>query len=281
MAFMTLDDIPPDEIYVLDTETTGLYGAPKDLVVDVGITRVSLRKGTVEDAYSSVLGYDVDEWDNYHRNAWIFQNTDMTLDMVAEAPPAMKVIEDVRHLLRNKHVTSYNVAYDMDKFLYQEPWSLRGTFKPCFDIMIVAGTAAFDFNNLRGLWLPLVLICAAGAAVTFFFVLRCCRKLYPNYLYEGFFSMFGMLTGTASNGMILLREIDPRFETPAANNLVLQTIPALAFGFPVLLLMGFAPQSMQNTLITICIMIGALFLFCLFIFRSKKSKATTLKESRQ
>ncbi len=138
MAFMTLDDIPPDEIYVLDTETTGLYGAPKDLVVDVGITRVSLRKGTVEDAYSSVLGYDVDECDDYHRNAWIFQNTDMTLDMVAEAPPAMKVIEDVRHLLRNKHVTSYNVAYDMDKFLYQEPWSLRGTFKPCFDIMIAA-----------------------------------------------------------------------------------------------------------------------------------------------
>lgn len=138
MVFTTLDDIPPDEIYVLDTETTGLFGAPKDLVVDVGITKVSLRKGTVEDAYSSVLGYDVDEWDDYHRNAWIFQNTDMTLDMVSDSPPAMKVIEDVRHLLRNKHVTSYNVAYDMDKFLYQEPWNLRGTFKPCFDIMIAA-----------------------------------------------------------------------------------------------------------------------------------------------
>ncbi len=31
--------------------------------------------------------------------------------------------------------------------------------------------------------------------------------------------MFGMLTGTASRGMILLREIDPNYETPAANNL--------------------------------------------------------------
>jgi DNA polymerase-3 subunit epsilon len=138
MTFGTLDDIPPDEIYVLDTETTGLEGAPKDLVVDVGITRVSLRRGTVEDCYSSVLGYDVDEWDDYHRNAWIFQNTDMTLDMVAEAPPAMKVIEDVRRLLRGKTVTTYNMAYDLDKFLYQEPWNMRGTFKPCFDIMLAA-----------------------------------------------------------------------------------------------------------------------------------------------
>ena len=140
----------------------------------------------------------------------------------------------------------------------------------CFDVMIVAGTAAIDFNNLRGLWLPLILVCALGALVTFFYVLRCCRKLYPDYQYEGFFSMFGMLTGTASNGMILLREIDPRFETPAANNLVLQTIPALAFGFPVLLLMGFAPQSLTNTLITMGIMVAALLLFGLFIFRKTK-----------
>ena len=142
----------------------------------------------------------------------------------------------------------------------------------CFDVMIVAGTAAIDFNNLRGLWLPLILVCTIGAVVTFFYVLRCCRKLYPDYQYEGFFSMFGMLTGTASNGMILLREIDPRFEPPAANNLVLQTIPALAFGFPVLLLMGFAPQSLTNTLITMGIMVVALLLFGLFIFRKKKNK---------
>ena len=140
----------------------------------------------------------------------------------------------------------------------------------CFDVMIVAGTAAIDFNNLRGLWLPLILVCTLGALVTFLYLLRCCRKLYPDYPYEGFFSMFGMLTGTASNGMILLREIDPRFETPAANNLVLQTIPALLFGFPVLLLMGFAPQSLSNTLITMAIMVAALLLFALFIFRKRK-----------
>lgn len=140
----------------------------------------------------------------------------------------------------------------------------------CFDVMIVAGTAAIDMGNLRGLWLPLILVCTLGAVVTFWYVLRCCRKLYPDYQYEGFFSMFGMLTGTASNGMILLREIDPRFETPASNNLVLQTIPALAFGFPVLLLMGFAPQSLANTLITMGIMVVALALFALFIFRKTK-----------
>ncbi|MBE6528622.1 MAG: 3'-5' exonuclease [Thermoplasmata archaeon] len=138
MQPMTLDDIPPDEIYVLDTETTGLFGAPKDVVVDIGITKVSLRRGTVEDVYSSVLGYDVDEWDDYRRSAWIFENTDMTLDMVREAPPAMKVIDDVRRLLRNKYVTAYNIGYDMNKFLYLDPWDLKLSFNECYDIMLAA-----------------------------------------------------------------------------------------------------------------------------------------------
>ncbi|MCQ2294876.1 MAG: hypothetical protein MJZ67_04410 [Bacteroidales bacterium] len=139
----------------------------------------------------------------------------------------------------------------------------------CFDFMIVAGTAAIDFNNLRGIWMPLLLVCAAGAIATFLFVRLCSKHLYPDYPYEGFFSMFGMLTGTASNGMILLREIDPKFETPAANNLVLQTIPAIAFGFPILLLMGFGPQSMQSCLITLGVLAFAFVLFSLFIFRTK------------
>lgn len=139
----------------------------------------------------------------------------------------------------------------------------------CFDVMIVAGTAAIDFNNLRGIWMPLLLVCALGAVATFFFVRSCARHLYPEYPYEGFFSMFGMLTGTASNGMILLREIDPKFETPAANNLVLQTIPAIAFGFPILLLMGFGPQSLRHCLLTVGILALAFIIFVLFIFRKK------------
>ena len=139
----------------------------------------------------------------------------------------------------------------------------------CFDIMIVAGTAAISFENLRNIWLPLIIVCTLGAIGTFWFVRKCTKHLYPTYEYEGFFSMFGMLTGTASNGMILLREIDPKFETPASNNLVLQTIPAIVFGFPILLLMGFAPQSLHNTWLTLFILIGIELLFCLFIFRTK------------
>ena len=138
-----------------------------------------------------------------------------------------------------------------------------------FDIMIVAGTASINFNSLKEYALPLIIICVVGAAATFFFVLKVCEHLYPKYKYEGFLSMFGMLTGTASNGMILLREIDPKFETPAATNLILQAVPAMALGAPMFLLIGLAPKGLTQTFITLGILVVVFIIFTIYLFRKK------------
>ena len=87
-----------------------------------------------------------------------------------------------------------------------------------------------------------------------------------------------MLTGTASNGMILLREIDPKFETPAANNLVLQTLSAIVLGFPVLLLVGYAPQSTTATFITLGILIVFWAALTIFMLRTKIFKRKKKEE---
>ena len=139
----------------------------------------------------------------------------------------------------------------------------------CFDIMIVAGTAAINFEELGKFVLPFAIIVTLGSIATFFYVLVISKHLYPDYKYEGFFSMFGMLTGTASNGMILLREIDPKFETPAANNLVLQSLAAIVLGFPVLLLMGIAPQSLHSAWITLGILVVFWVALTVFMLRTK------------
>ena len=148
----------------------------------------------------------------------------------------------------------------------------------CFDIMIVAGTAAINFNEFGKFVLPFILIVTLGAFVTFVNVLWISKHLYPDYKYEGFFSMFGMLTGTASNGMILLREIDPKFETPAANNLVLQTLSAIVLGFPVLLLVGYAPQSLKATWITMGVLVVFWIALTVFMLRTKIFKRKKEKE---
>ena len=90
--------------------------------------------------------------------------------------------------------------------------------------------------------------------------------------------MFGMLTGTASNGMILLREIDPKYQTPMANNLVFQSLPAIVLGFPFLLMLGFAAESITNTVITFVILVLYLIALTIFIFRKRIFKKKNKKK---
>jgi ESS family glutamate:Na+ symporter len=111
-----------------------------------------------------------------------------------------------------------------------------------FDYMIIASIALINIQVLTNLWLPLLIVTTAGGLVTFIYLKYIAKIFYSKYELEGFLSMYGTMTGTASTGIALLRETDPNFETPAANNLVIGSAGAIAFGFPLLLLLGFAPQ---------------------------------------
>ncbi|MCQ2084574.1 MAG: hypothetical protein MJZ21_00320 [archaeon] len=160
----------PDKILVLDTETTGLNGAKYerdpfmdpffkrssldaygdskydqldwskygDLVVDIGICEVSLKDRTVRDVYSAIVGYDTSTWTDEMRTSWIFENTDLTVEQVHNGVPFSQVKREVTEIVKGRWLTTYNVQYDLDKFLYRFPWNLKGIFMECRDIMFSA-----------------------------------------------------------------------------------------------------------------------------------------------
>ena len=153
---------------------------------------------------------------------------------------------------------------------YQNNYLLSRMSGLAFDLMIVAGIAGINIDDLSGYWVPFILMAVLGAIVTFIYLLYMCKKLYPDYAYEGFFSMYGMLTGTISSGVLLLREIDPNFETPAANNLVTGSSFGIVFGAPVLLLVSYAPQDTWMTLLLIIVYLIALTLFMVKVGNKSK-----------
>ena len=143
-----------------------------------------------------------------------------------------------------------------------------------FDLMIVAGIAAIKIELLEGYWAVILILGIVGAVSTYFYVRFVCKRLFGKYSEEQFLAMYGMLTGTASTGIILLREIDGEFETPAAENLVLQNFPAIIFGFPLMFLATFAPKE---PLLTLCILVVFfavmnIILFRSYIFKRKKTE---------
>ena len=140
-----------------------------------------------------------------------------------------------------------------------------------FDIMVVASIAAIDLTAFRRkeFVIPLLSICIVGAILTFIYCRFVSKRIFSSYEHEAFLSLYGMLTGTASTGVILLREIDPKFETPASNNVVFQSLWAIVFGFPILLLMGYVAKSMLWAYLTLGIIIVLFVLMNALLFRKQ------------
>ena len=138
-----------------------------------------------------------------------------------------------------------------------------------FDIMVVAGIAAIRLHLLTDYWGVILVTGAAGLVVTFVYNHYVAVSLFPKYAEEQFLMMYGMLTGTASTGIILLREMDGDFRTPASDNMVYQNFPAIVFGFPMMLLATMAPEK---PVLTLLILILFFAVMNVILFRSRIMK---------
>ena len=154
-----------------------------------------------------------------------------------------------------------------------------------FDLMIVSGVAAIRLDELKSYWGVVIILGVVGLLVTYVYLRIVCKKLFPDYEEEQFLMMYGMLTGTASTGTILLREVDSEFKTPAADNMVYQNFPAIVFGFPLMLIANLAPTKPELTLGILVafflVMNVILFRNQIFRFKKKKGGAVTSEETVQ
>ncbi len=156
---------------------------------------------------------------------------------------------------------------------YQNNYLLSRISGLAFDLMIVSAIASIEINDLEGLWLPFVIMAVTGGIVTFIYLYAMSKKLYKNYFYEGFLSMYGMLTGTISSGVLLLREIDPEMETPASSNLVTGSSFGIIFGAPMLLVISYAGTGDAQALIScgiLAVYLAALLGYIALVGKNKK-----------
>ena len=142
-----------------------------------------------------------------------------------------------------------------------------------YDIMVVAGIAAIRLDLIDKYWGVLILLGVVGLVITYAYNRVVVNVLFKEYREEQFLAMYGMLTGTASTGIILLREVDGDFKSPVADNLVYQNFPAIVFGFPIMLLATLAPVK---PVLTLLLLTGFLIIMNVILFRDqifKKRKA--------
>ena len=163
---------------------------------------------------------------------------------------------------------------------YTNEYMLNRITGVVFDYMIVASIMAIDIKMLASidLWVALLAITTVGGFITYFYLKYTIYKIYPDYKHEAFATLFGNLTGTASNGIALLREIDPDFKTPAADDLVTGSSTAVLFGAPILLITGVVYLPEWYYLWGSFIALIACFILFTFLLHRKGKEKPSLTE---
>jgi len=173
---------------------------------------------------------------------------------------AAMLIKAVVKLLRKRNVMhrDYINNYQMDR--------ISGF---SFDLMIVAGVAAIEINDIRNYILPVVILSVVGAIITYVYIRKVSKECFKGFEHEMFLMTFGTLTGTASNGMILMKEVDPGLRTPTSSLYILSNFPAMVMIAPLLFLLSFAAQSFINAIVAFAIFFVLWLVYTLFLFRRR------------
>ena len=143
-----------------------------------------------------------------------------------------------------------------------------------FDLMIIAGVAAIEFSSLaQYIWI-LIALTIVGTIVTFVFVKLITKHCFKGIHHHMFLVNFGTLTGTASNGMILLREVDSSFESQASDIFIVSQFPAMLTVAPLLLLTGFAgyadkPAWHLYVAMGIFLLLAVIYTILIFVLQKK------------
>ena len=138
-----------------------------------------------------------------------------------------------------------------------------------FDLMIVAGVAAIEINDIKNYILPVVILSVVGAVITYIYIRLVSKECFKGFEHELFLMCYGTMTGTASNGMILMKEIDPGLRTPTSSLYILSNFPAMVMIAPLLFLLSFAAKSTTNAIIACIIFFVLWFSYTIYLFRRK------------
>ena len=219
------------------------------------VDKFSLQVGFVAIAYAISFGFMclLGKLSNFTNSiAWGFNFLWASL--------AAMLIKVIVHRLRRHKVMhrKYINNYQMDR--------ISGF---AFDLMIVAGVSAIEINDIKNYILPIVILSLVGTIITFLYIRRVSKECFKGFEHEFFLMSFGTLTGTASNGMILMKEIDPSLRTPTSSLYILSNFPAMVMIAPLLFLLSFAGQSFTNAIIACAIFFVLWLVYSTFLFRRR------------
>lgn len=144
----------PNEIIVLDIETTGL-NPNHDLILELGMVKLNLDSGEITPIFDQV--FKDPNLRAKHRNSWIFENGFMELEEIRNALPITDYFDEIQSLLNpyKGRITAWNRDFD-SAFLIKYGFVL-GPNIPCpmkesVDYFKIEGSYGYKWPKAQEAW---------------------------------------------------------------------------------------------------------------------------------
>lgn len=137
-------------------------------------------------------------------------------------------------MLSRKFMTKINIIHLID------PETTKRITGFTVDFMICSVFLGITVQALESVAMPFILASIAGSIITMFICFYFGRRT-PQYGFERLVTLYGYCTGTAASGLLLLRIVDPDFETPVAVEVGLMNVWAFIIVKPITWSLPFVP----------------------------------------
>lgn len=145
------------------------------------------------------------------------------------------VFKQILKRLENK---GKNVNFVTNNFL------LSSISSVAFNFMIAAAVLTITVQAVETYWLLVLVLTGIGGLLTFLFIRFIVRRVYDKQYHTHYFlGLFGMLTGTASTGLALVKGVDPDLESPVAEEMVVGSGTAISMALPLFALLMFPSMA--------------------------------------
>lgn len=176
-----------------------------------------------------------------------------------------------RRILKYAESKGKNVNFLTNNYVLSNISSLA------FNFMIAGAVLTITIKSIQEYYLLVIVMAIVGTVFTFAFLRWISHKIYKGpYEVHYFVGMFGMLTGTASTGLALLKGVDRDFESPIAEEMVVGSGTAISMALPLFALLMFpglaitSGNSIYTLLVFLIPLVYGLILLGILLYINRK-----------
>ncbi len=159
----------------------------------------------------------------------------IVLGIVALAPPLKFLPSFPFVLVAGILLQSFLQKARLDKFV--DRGSIEAIASFSLDILIVSSLIAVNFGMIATFALPIITMIVLGVIFNLWQIIWLAPRILPGAWFEKALCEFGQNTGSVPQSLLLLRMVDPRIETDAAEALALKMVLFSPVMFPLTMIL--------------------------------------------